>query len=201
MNTTLTTTVLASLLWVVPCFAQSATKATVGELAMHRIEKLVQLKKIDVGYLTNFESLEVMAMPQNNPQDPAFMTMVSQSDGGTATPPQMNLYSAANGRVLSYNVTSGVAGRGLNWPGQDPLSIGEAAFHYIEANSGQVAALAPFDDGFKAITVSQEARSGQTVAIDKLTSSESTKILEFVVGLSDGVVQSWTLIDPAERSN
>ncbi len=178
---------------VAPAFAYSATPREVGELAVHRIEKLIQLKKIDMAFMMNFQSIGVMAMTQQHPQDPAFMSMVAQTDNGKTSPPRVDLFSDADGKVLSNTVSPGTAGAGLNWPGQPALTVGETTFHYLEANAASTPALMPFEEGFKDLIVGQDTRQGTLVGIVLLTSTKSKQTLEFVVGLDDAVVKSWSL--------
>lgn len=187
-------TALMFSLIAMPALANAANPSTAGELALHRVEKLVQLNRIDVSYIKNFESITVEALAQNVPTDPAFKAVVSQvRQNAETTPPQVELSSNSDGRVLSHRVIAGVAGTGLSWPQKDPLSIAESAFHYIEEHSAHQPPLVVFDVGFKSMSVTQDTRDGALVAIVNVMSNQLAQTLEFVIGLDDGVVRSWSL--------
>ena len=188
------TTALMLALIAMPALANAANPSTAGQLALHRIEKLVQLNRIDVSYIKNFDSITVETLTQNVPTDPAFKEVVSQArqDAQTA-PPQVELLSNSDAKVLSHRVVAGVAGAGLSWPQKDPLSIAESAFHYIEEHSAHQPQLTVFDVGFKSIAVTQDTRNGALVGIVNVMSNQLAQTLEFVIGLDDGVVRSWSL--------
>lgn len=180
-------------LFVTPFFAQAASPVVAGELALHRIEKLVQLKRIEEAYITNFQNVTAEVLTQNQPTDPAFRTVVSQTRANnTDLPSKVTMLHNADGKVLSHTVAAGANGVALNWPGKNSLELSESAFHYIEEHSMHHTELAPFDVGFKDLTVTQETRNGKLVAVILLTSSQSEQYAEIVVG-TDGVVQSWSL--------
>lgn len=175
-----------------PLMAMSSP-LTVAELALHRIEKLVQLNRIEAAYISNFQNISVEALTQVNPNDPAFKSVVSQTEANEQdAPPRVNLLHKSDGKVLSHTVAAGVPGAALTWPNKDPLTISEAALHYIEEHSQHQAPLLVFDVGFKDLTVGQDTRNGVLVAIVNVTSNNSNQYAEFVVGM-DGVVQSWSL--------
>lgn len=183
---------LTGVLLLVPLMTLAASPLTVAELALHRIEKLVQLNRVEAAYISNFQNVSVEALTQANPNDPAFKTIVSQTDNAQVAPPRVNLLHKSDGKVLSHTIASGIAGAALTWPNKDPLTISEATLHYIEEHGQHQTPLLLFDVGFKDLTVSQETRNNVLVAIVNVTSNSSEQYAEFVISM-DGVVQSWSL--------
>lgn len=189
----LLTRLSTAVIFLTPFFANAASPLTATELALHRIEKLVQLKRIDETYITNFQHVSAKALTQSQPTDPAFQTVVSQTTPDSEeAPPKIELVHKADGKVLSHKVATGTAGAPLTWSNKDPVTIASAALHYIEEHSQHQPPLLLFDVGFKDLTVGQDVRDGVLVAIVNVTSNNINQYAEFIIGM-DGVVQSWTL--------
>lgn len=152
--------------------ANAVSTAKVAELALHRIERLVSLKKIDASFVNKFEKTEVVAV-QN--QDPVrFKAVVSQNQPVSGKPLQIELTFDEKGKALGFQVIAGgVAGPNISWTGKDPLTLGETAFHAYLEHLDHYPELKPFDTGFVNLTLIQGDLNGELVARALITSTET----------------------------
>lgn len=108
----------------------------VSELALHRIEKLVILKKIEKTFLTDLKTVDFKNLTQSNPSDPAFQVTGSQVPGQDGTQKKIELNMDENGKTLSYNVLTGaVAKDPPQWPDKDALSLMEVGLHCVQGET------------------------------------------------------------------
>lgn len=183
----------ALLMLVMPVLTQAATPLKVGTLALHRIEKLVQLNRIDEAYITNFQNVTTESLKQNQTTDPAFKTVVYQTKANDIdASSKVTMLHNVEGKVLSSAAEAGIDGSSLSWPDKNALELSTSVFHYIEAHSMHDPQLLLFDVGFKDLTIMQETRNEKIVAVIKVTSNQLAQYIEFLVG-TDGVIQSWSL--------
>src|SRR5574343_34783 len=97
---------LSKVLLVIFClnqvaFAEAVSLAKAAELACHRIERLVTLRKIDEKFLNRFYSLEILALPQGGTSDPAFKILSSQFPGPDGNSNKIELFMDLNGKTLN----------------------------------------------------------------------------------------------------
>lgn len=150
----------------------AVTTAKVAELALHRIERLVSLKKIDATFVNKFEKVEVVAVQNQAPV--RFKASVSQNKPSSGTPLQVELTFDENGKSLAYQlVPGGVAGPNISWTGKDPLTLGEGAFHAYLEHLDHYPELVPFSTGFVRLTIIQGELNGAIVARALIDSKET----------------------------
>jgi hypothetical protein len=180
---------LAALIAVSPlsAFAQ-VTTAKVAELTAHRIDRLVQLKKIDATFNTKLETLEVQAV--NGPAPVAFRSVVSQTMPPQGAPLQVELLFDAAGKPLSFKaIAGGVAGPDPGYNGgKDAVSLLENSLHEVLENATD-AKIAPFYNGLATVTLTKGKLSGMDVSQAHITSSATTSKLNVYLML-DGMFMS-----------
>ncbi len=116
--------------------AEETTRARAAELALHRIEKLIILKKIDPTYGTASNQLTLSLNPQESdlPLGTFFRADLSQVPAQDSTQKTVKLYMDANGKTLLHKPIDG--GEALTppiWPAKDPISLMEVAMHCVQA--------------------------------------------------------------------
>ncbi len=161
-------------------WAEAVTISKAAELACHRIERLVTLKKIDESYLTNFGTMAVTAQKQNQPTDPAFKVMVSLYPGADSKSAQLEILMDNQGKTLSFNVVQGPASiNAPKWQDKDAVTLVENSLHYV-LEGWQILnpAVKPFYTDLKSLRLSQVTdASGQLVSkVEFLSNSVATTL-------------------------
>ena len=157
--------------------------AKAAELALHRVGKLVDLKKIDSSFVSQFHAVQVVSLPMGDASGAAYKVIVYQAPNGNQHANVEILLDIA-GKALSHKVVGTPSAGGTQWPGQDPLTIGENAFHWVLDNS-KTASVEPF---FKGLTeMNLTAVNGEAVSTFK--SAQTSQILVIHLTL-DGAVTS-----------
>ena len=175
--------------------AAKLSLAKAAELGAHRVERLVTLRKIDETFLNKFQSIEVVALTQAVPTDPAFKATVGQVPGPDGTQSILEIFMDGAGKALSNTVKMGTeATTAPRWPEKDPVTLTENALHVVLEGINDPK-IKPYYTGFKSLTVSQDRdATGQTIARFRLQSKEVAKVLEILLK-TDGTVISQQITD------
>ena len=166
-------------------FAEDFTLAKVAELACHRIERLVVLRKIDEGYLTNFFQLKIEPLKQENSDAPRFRVKSQQFTNTENAAPGIIIDFNNEGRALNFNVLEGTKIAGPIWPIKDPVTLTENALHYILDESIVIPDLLPYLNSLSEITINQEIIDNMSLAKVKFTNTENNNVLTIFIN-SDG---------------
>src|SRR3954462_14294305 len=78
------------------------THSTAAEYALHRIERLVILHRIDPSFQKSFASLEVETLAPQNPGDAAFLIHAFQVSGTDGTRKSIDMNFDLSGRPLTH---------------------------------------------------------------------------------------------------
>lgn len=152
--------------------------ARAAELSSHRIERLVNLKKIDASFISKLQTIELQKLSKNEVADPTFLATVSQYAGTDGTRNQVELFLDDQGKTLRFNVKSGAsAANAPVWSEKDPSSLVENGLHFVIDNGESNASLKPFYAGFLSLTLSKGTKGGADVAVVKMTSKDTQNIL------------------------
>ncbi len=174
-------------------FAQAAplALAKAAELGVHRVERLVTLKKIDETFVSKFQSIEIEALSPAKPTDPAFKVTVAQYTGPDGKQSRVEILMDAAGKALSNTVKAGTESTTApRWPEKDPVTLTEAAMHVVLEGTSNPK-LKPFFTGFKSLVLNQDRDStGQTIARFKMKSKEVPNTLEVVLKTDGTVISS-----------
>ncbi len=168
--------------------------AHIAELALHRIERLVILKKIDEGFQNRFSSLSLADAPAGNPAGAKYLASSSQVAGSDGTANAVDIYMDEMGKSLSFETRSGAASvNAPAWPDKDALTLAESAMHYIEGAANDPT-IDPFNDAFSSMKLSQgKDSSGATIAIVDVTNTKTPQTLRVLVK-TDGTVESSSIL-------
>lgn len=174
--------------------AQDITLAKVAELACHRVERLVTLKKIDESFLYNFQGLEVTPLQPKQPTDPAYKALVNLLPGADGSVSRLEIMMDIKGKALGHTVQEAQSAQNPpSWPDKDPVTITENALHYVLEGWQTDAKVKPFFTGFSSLILTQaKSRQGELLAKAEIFSHETASVLEVFVK-PDGTFHSANL--------
>lgn len=150
---------LAAAVCAVSASAQDAPRGKAAELSLHRLEKLVILRRIDPSFLTASTSVTLEA-PRT--EDPYYIAKIAQVPGADGTRKVLEVQLDFEGRVLRHSVAAGAESVGAPvWPDKDPVTLMEYALHCVVGEligtstvcADRMAILEPYLNGFKALTL------------------------------------------------
>lgn len=145
--------------------AAPAANLTAAELAVHRVDKLILLKKVDSAFKTKLRSVEVVNLQNGGAGKPTFQIVISQEGDAGAMAPMLTIVSDESGKPLSNSVMAGKAAtRPTVWTAKDPGTLIEIASHHVEHLAGSDKKIAQFIKPLKAIRIMQGTLSGKLVA-------------------------------------
>lgn len=191
-------------LTVLPRLAMAqASLAEAAELSLHRIERLVDIKKIDKSYRDQLREVSIVRLPQSTSSDPVFKAVGSQVAGQDGTRNQIDIFMDANGKATpldpSHLHPGSPAYNPPVWPQKDAVTLLENTIHYIENNKAD-GGIKPFFDGMTNLTLSQVMNGGSPVAKVEVKSSLTTATLTVLLSL-DGNVMSAAFFAPGTEFN
>ena len=166
----------------------AVSKAKAIELAAHRVDRLVTLKKIDATFTTKMEKLEVTVAENQAPVH--YKVRVSQTKPVKGNPLQVDLSFDINGKPLAFQVIAGgVAGADMGWSGKSAGELIESALHYVleNATAGKVSL---FDKDAASLTLSKASHKEKTVARAEVLSSSTTEKLNIKVSLDGAFISA-----------
>lgn len=170
-----------------PNGAITAAKAT--ELAVHRIERLVTLKKIDPSFQNNVISLRAEESTENGATYKVYGTLAPGANGVST---QITLLQDAQGKTLSYALVPGPApANPFVWPAADGLTLMEDALHFVLEGWVQHPEVKVYYNGLQSISLAPVKDSqGNLVAQCQVTSDDDNRVL--VINLkADGTFLSY----------
>jgi hypothetical protein len=161
------------------------TLARAAELACHRIERIAvpgSTQQIDESYLTHFENLDVEALAQKSPTDPAFRVVARQVPTADKKVSELVLWmEGTKGKTLSVDESFiGQSNTAPVWPNSDPITLSEKALHYVLDNAATKPAVAPFNTDLKRLVIST-VKGTPTGAKVTMYSNATTNVLEVLI--------------------
>lgn len=162
------------------------SKAT--ELGVHRIERLVTLKKIDPMFITSLTGLK--AERTDDVTTPykiyGFVTPDSNNQSSTIT-----MLSDPKGKVVSHSVSETFQpANPVNWPEKDAVTLIEDALHFVLEGWVENPDVKAFYLGLMSITMTpdQDAQ-GNLIASFQVTSDDDPRTL-YILLKTDGTLIS-----------
>lgn len=177
-----------------PAAAAPVSKSTAAELAVHRIERLVSLRRIDESFMARFKALTLEALPNGGAGVPTFKASASQEADQGRTPIMLELVLDEAGKTLSHTVKDGQAATDpVQWPDKDAVTLIELALHHVDHLATQ-AQYTPYSRDFASIEISPANVGGRDVAEISVRSSSTARKLKIELSLS-GDVLSTLIVD------
>lgn len=171
--------------------AHSVGNAKAAELAFHRLERLVTLKKIEEPFQSQLRSLKLENIPHQEEEQPSYKATIYQYPGADGTQKALEVILDEEGKTLKYSVLPGSTAVGApQWPDKDITTLCEYALHYVLENGSSKAELMPFHHSLSSISVNEGTNSaGKKVALIEIQATEKEPILKISMNL-DGSVDS-----------
>lgn len=176
-------TALIATMIALPAMAQDASNAKAAELACHRIERLVSLRKISADYLNKFYAFRI----ESQASAPKFKFIGYQSPGADGKSNAIEILLDNKGKAISHTLAEGNSSGAPAWPAKDPVTLMENALHYLLDNPSKPE-VAPFFYALTEGSMAQVESSGQKFAAFEFRSSATSKVLRIVLKLDGAMV-------------
>lgn len=175
--------------------AHSITNAKAAEFALHRVERLVILRKIDEAFQKKAASLSLEVLNHDNENLPAFKATIAQPPALDGSHRTVEIVLSGSGKALSYSVGSGNEPvSSPQWPGKDAVALGELALHHVEDHAQMHTEFIPFRDGLMKLTLAEDAdASGKKVAVITLEAKTDEPLLKLQLA-TDGTIESAVVV-------
>lgn len=179
--------------------ADAITNAKAAELSLHRVERLVILKKIEDTYQSRFTDLAVTPVAHQADTDPAFQSLLRQGAGADGTFKSLNIVMDATGKAIQHTAIAGSEpSNPVAWSGVDPVTLSENSLHYILDNYTTEPPLQPFYVGLSTLAINPGTdASGAAVAVVEIHATANDPVLKITVKL-DGTYESYQIVPRAE---
>lgn len=174
------------------------TVAKAAELALHRVERLVILRRIPEQFLTQVATLEVSKVDPVGEDGVKYRAVVSLLPSPEGKASRLELFMDAIGKTLRHVAHTEAPAQGAPvWPDKDPVTLAENALHYILDESVNRPELVPFNDTFEAASLTQEtAEDGSVLGLLEVRSVATRDLLRIRVR-ADGTYLSHEVVSPA----
>jgi hypothetical protein len=180
--------------------ADDVSNAMASHLALHHLEHLVALNKIDPSFQTMFKAMAVTAIPHSAVTDPAFKVTAEQyaaADGSKSTLETV-MNSAGKALTDTPHMASGAAQGAPTWPDKDAITLAEQAQHYLlDPAQLQKPELQPFIVSLSGFTLTQIANGNGVLAQVDISSFKSDKRFRILLN-TDGTVVSGNIVTVEE---
>lgn len=181
-------------------FAQAVAPAKALELALHRLEKLVILKKIDASFQTKMKSMKIELIAHATSADPSYKTTIYQLQGSDGSSKALEVIMNEEGKTISSQVYAGVESNSATvWPDKDAVTLSEDALHYVIDNATTNPMVAPFNAYATTLNLSQSTDSqGKTTAVVLIKNSINGLTLKEVLAVDGTFISASVLADEAQ---
>lgn len=176
-------------------WAHEVPAAKAAELALHRVERLVILRKIEEPFQSKFKNLRLEPIAHQNEDEPSFKATVFQYPGVDGTQKSLEIIMNAEGKALSHAVKAGADASGApSWPDKDPVTLSENALHYVIENAINKPELVPFNERLSGFAITEGTNAaGDRIGLVSMSATDSGQILNVRVKL-DGTFDSAELV-------
>ena len=173
----------------------AVTNAKAAELALHRLERLVILKKVEASFQSKLQDIAVAPLTHPTPDDPSFKVTLGQFPGADGTQKKLEIILNESGRALSFNPIAGTeATNAPAWTTTDATSLSEDSLHFILDNVAQKQDLLPFFNSMtSAMLMQAKDAAGADVALLMIEAGPKDPMLHVMVKL-DGTFDSYQIM-------
>ena len=142
--------------------AAQITNAKAAELSLHRIERLVILKKIEESFQSKVKSLSLVLLPHQDPTEASFKATIFQYPATDGSQKSIDIILNEDGKAIGQTVNAGGEALGApTWPdpNKDPVTLAENSLHYILEGAVTKPELLPYFNGLTSFAITQETNS------------------------------------------
>jgi len=183
-------------------YAHEIPTAKAAELALHRIERLAALKKIEDAFQSKLKNLSLEMLITQKPTDPLFKIVASQYPNSNGTQRKVELLLDEDGKALQHFVSrGGEAENAPSWSEKDPITLAEVALHLIVEQSKDKPELAVFESALSELSITQETDAdGIAVAVFTAKAAGSASLLKIRIK-GDGSVESYEIVSKENEAS
>jgi hypothetical protein len=163
--------------------AEEIALARAAELACHRIERLVTLRKVEESYLNNFSSLKIDLLTQETPEAPRFKVTGKQFGVNEVSGKEIILFLNNDGRAQSHTLIDGQITSGPVWSTKDPVTLVENSLHFVIENGVSNPDISTFLNQLSELSLTQEVIDGQNLAKVEMKNYNDAKKLIILLNL------------------
>ncbi len=168
---------------------EEITTIKAAELACHRVDRLVVLKKIDADFISKFEKLELVEVTPDS-TGVRFEVTVYQSHPLNGSPNSLSIWLDGSGKVLKHTVNAGgFSNPEFEWPEKDPVTLAETGLHYVLDEHLENQQLRPFALDFMSLSLTQKKTSQNTLAEMTIKSRTTSSKLILVMDLNGKLIK------------
>lgn len=168
--------------------AVAIAKAT--ELGVHRIERLVTLKKIDPMFQSHLYAMKAERTTESGAAYKVYGYVQPDANNQAST---ITMLSDAQGKVLSYTVSQTFQpANPVSWPDKDALTLTENGLHFVLEGWVQHPEVKAFFLGLSSITMRAVNAGGTLLAEFAVTSDDDAHTL-IVRVKADGTFHSYEM--------
>ena len=170
--------VIAGFVFNVSSVKAGASMGKAAELGLHRVERLVALKKIDETFITRLQTITLKMLDPSQNAGASYSTIIGQQGNEGTDALRIEIKQDGNGRALNFTLLPGTApANPIMWSAKDPLSLTEMVLHHVtEAGHGDMD-FSDFDKGMTDLTMNPVTTSNGEIAQATIHSSLTTKVL------------------------
>jgi hypothetical protein len=179
--------------------AHEVGNAKVVELTLHRIERLVILKKMEDSFQTKLKSLKLEALPHQNEEDPSFKVTANQYAGGDGSQKSVEIILNQEGKALSFAAKPGADAVGApDFAGTEAITLAENSLHWVEDAATSRPEIASFSQGLTELNITSGTnQAGAPVAVVDLLAGSAKSLLRIRIKL-DGSFDSAEVLPKTE---
>lgn len=168
------------------------SQAKVAELACHRAERLVTLKKIDAAFVNNVASISVVPQTEGEARFKAYILLYPDFNGQQG---RLEIDFDANGKVQGYSVNpTQPSVQAPTWPELDSVTLVENSLHYILDGWAANSDLKIFNEHFKSLVLTQvQDGNGKIFSKAQIFLDNSSAKLEVILK-TDGTLQEAKIV-------
>lgn len=183
-----------TLTFVMTVQAHVEENAKIAELAFHRLERLVLLKKIDPSFQSKYISLDFVNLEPQNPEDPHYRVILKQTPDKDDKVSTLTLLMDQEGKTLSHDAKlMTTINEAPVWPDKDPVTLSENSLHFVEEEQAKGNTdIIPFYEGLNRMTISQFNDQGTIKARVAIESTKNSKTLIVLLNM-DGTFSKYSI--------
>lgn len=183
--------VLVSLVYSNPVHAHGVANSKAAELSLHRLERLVILKKIEESYQNKIKGIKLELIPHREETEPGFKSTILQYPGTDGTQMSLEVILDGAGKAIKHTAVKGTEAQDVvTWPDKDAATLCENALHYVQDNAATKPELVPYNQNLTELSLSPGTNSsGASVAVVDIQAGAQAAILRVRMKL-DGTFDS-----------
>lgn len=167
------------------------TNAGAAELAVHRVDRLVDLNKIDASFQSNAQNMKVETIAHQHDDEPSFKVTLYQAPGADGSQKGVEIVLNENGKALSFRQIAGSDAVNVPaWGSLTATTLIENSLHYVLNNAEKKPELMPFFENMSSLKLSPGTNSsGTSVAVVEIKATANDGVLRIKLKL-DGSFDS-----------